>query len=58
MQTKPTDTETKRESLIEGVFFFGALAAISIGFALAWLPLGLIVPGSVVLILLIWKQLR
>lgn len=36
----------------------GSLAAIAAGCWLAWAPLGLIVPGAVVLSLLILDQLR
>ena len=35
-----------------------AFVAVAVGFALAWLPLGLIVPGSMVLAALIYGHLH
>ena len=35
-----------------------AFVAVAVGFALAWLPLGLIVPGSMVLVALIYGHLH
>ncbi len=32
----------------EGLIFSGALTCIAVGFGLAWLPLGFIVPGMLV----------
>jgi hypothetical protein len=36
----------------------GAFICMSIGFGLAWLPLGMIVPGGIVFGALVWKHFR
>lgn len=42
----------------EALVAFTAFAVFSAGFWLAWPPLGLIVPGGIVLGSLTWKHLR
>lgn len=35
-----------------------AFVAIALGFALAWLPLGFIVPGAIIFGALVWKRVK
>ena len=44
--------------MIRNITAATAFVAVAVGFALAWLPLGLIVPGSMVLAALIYGHLH
>lgn len=51
------DVDEKRRALRDReLTFLIGLGALAVGFGLAWLPLGFIVPGAVVTIVALWSR--